>query len=101
MFCSVDFYFTTLDPSSNCPTSPLFAQTVDKTLDELLEKNTGMCPTGPEQGRSFGELLPHFVLCGNETCLLASDGNVKTIGGRDKKKHEKNNGDSRRASVTM
>ena len=56
---------------------------MDAALDELREKNTGGCPTGPEKGRAFGELMGHFVLGGDETCLLASDGTVSDDGGGD------------------
>ena len=67
---------------------------MDAAFDELREKNTGVCPAGPEKGKTFGELMDHFVLGGDETCLMASDGTVKIIGGKGKPKHEKNNGDS-------
>lgn len=51
-------------------------------------------------GKSFGELMPHFVLGGDETCFLASDGTIYIIGDIDKKKHEKNTADSR-VSITI
>ena len=60
-------------------------------------KNTGLCP---KTGKTFGELMDHFVLGGDETCLLASDGDVRIIGDAEKKKHEVNNGNSR-TSITM
>jgi hypothetical protein len=71
-------------------------ETVDKTYSDLRRRNTGVCP---KTGKSFGELMPHFILGGDETCLLASDGVVRVIGDKDKKKHEKNNNDSR-TSIT-
>ena len=70
---------------------------MDSVFNELRDKNTGRCPVS---GKSYGELAAHFLLGGDETCLLASDGNCMIIGDKDKKKHEKNNADSR-TSATM
>ena len=39
--------------------------------------------------------MDHFVLGEDETCLLASDGDVRITGDAEKKKHEVNNGNSR------
>lgn len=44
--------------------------------------------------------MDHFILGGDETCLLASDGTVRIIGDAEKRKHEKNGGNGR-ASITM
>ena len=44
--------------------------------------------------------MDHFVLGGDETCLLASDGTARIIGDAEKRKHEKNGGNSR-ASITI
>ncbi len=51
-------------------------------------------------GKCVGELLHHFVVGGDETGMLASDGNVKVIGSIEKKKHEKILADSR-CSISM
>ena len=55
-------------------------------------KNTELCP---KTGRTSGELMDHFVLGEDETCLLASDGDVRITGDAEKKKHEVNNGNIR------
>lgn len=44
--------------------------------------------------------MPNFVLGGDETCLLASDGDVKIIGDKEKAKHDVTSGSSR-TSITM
>lgn len=36
-------------------------------------------------GKCFGELLHHFVVGGEETGMLASDGKVKVIGSIEEK----------------
>lgn len=59
----------------------------------LREKNTGKCR---KTGKSFGEVMHHFVVGGDETCVMANHaGDVKIIGSVDVKKHEKNVDDSR------
>ena len=66
-------------------------KTVDKALDLLRDKNTGLCR---KSGKSFGELIQHFVIGGDETCLPAdADVDVKIIGEFGKIKHEKLAGD--------
>eukprot|EP00966_Prymnesium_polylepis_P311659 7201433-Prymnesium_polylepis.1 len=44
--------------------------------------------------------MPHFVCGGDETCFMASDGNVTIIGDKEKQKHQKATADSR-TSVTL
>jgi hypothetical protein len=51
-------------------------------------------------GKCFGELINHFVVGGDETGMLASDGNVKVIGSIEKKTHKKILVDSR-YSISM
>eukprot|EP00966_Prymnesium_polylepis_P152788 3529223-Prymnesium_polylepis.1 len=58
--------------------------TVDGALAFLRERNTGLTP----DGKTFGEVIDHFVAGGDETCLLASDGEVKIIGDKKKIKHD-------------
>eukprot|EP00966_Prymnesium_polylepis_P155365 3588403-Prymnesium_polylepis.1 len=43
---------------------------VDEAFKELRERNTGTTP----DGKSFGEVMAHFLIGGDESCLLASDG---------------------------
>lgn len=50
--------------------------------------------------KSFGELMPHFILGGDETGLLASNGDVSIIGDKQKKKHEVTTAGSR-VSITV
>jgi hypothetical protein len=64
---------------------------------ELRNRNTGVCR---KSGKAFEELMDHFILGGDETCLLASDGTVRIIGDTEKRKHEKNLG-SPGVSITM
>ena len=50
--------------------------------------------------KTFGELMAHFILGGDETCLLASNGDVTVIGDKLKAKHEKATAGSR-VSITV
>ena len=63
----------------------------------MVAKNGGKCP---RSGKVFKDLMIHFVIGGDETCLLASDGSVKIIGDAEKRKHEINTGNSR-TSITI
>ena len=71
-------------------------QAVDAAFAFLREKNTGLTPGG----QTFGEVMPYFVFGGDETCLLASDGDVSIIGDKAKPKHDVAAGSSR-TSITM
>ena len=71
-------------------------QTVDKGYATLRERNQGTM----SDGRSFGEAMPFFLLGGDETCFLASDGDVSIIGDKEKKKHQLHAADSR-TSITV
>jgi hypothetical protein len=64
---------------------------VDKAYAKLKELNSGLTP----DGKTFEEVMAHFVLGGDEACLLASAGDVKIIGDKIKKKHELHTADSR------
>jgi hypothetical protein len=70
--------------------------TYESCLNLLHEKNTGQCR---KTGKPFAVLSPHFVIGGDEECLLASGGDVTVIGDKMKKKHEKQGGS--RTSITM
>ncbi|KAJ1449690.1 hypothetical protein M885DRAFT_590330 [Pelagophyceae sp. CCMP2097] len=70
---------------------------MDDTLKKLRERNVGCCP---KSGKTFGEVLRHFVGGGDETGMLASSGNVTIIGDKGKRKHESNKDDSR-VSISM
>ena len=46
----------------------------------------GICK---KTGKTFGELMQHFVLILDEACIMAdAGGNIKIIGAADRKKHE-------------
>jgi hypothetical protein len=69
-----------------------------RALRYLREKNTGVCRL---TGKSFGELIDHFIVGGDETCLMAdADGDLKILGEVGRKKHERKVADFR-ASCTM
>jgi hypothetical protein len=58
-----------------------------KALCFLRTKNTEVCN---KTGKSFGELINHFILGGNETNLIAdADGDLRIVGEKGKKKHKK------------
>jgi hypothetical protein len=71
-------------------------QVIDKAFHILRTFNTGFL----SDGRSFGEVMAHFVLGGDETCFLASSGEVTIIGDKEKKKHQLHTADSR-TSITV
>jgi hypothetical protein len=59
----------------------------EKALCFLRTKNTGVCN---KTGKSFGELIDHFILGCDETNLIAdADGELRIVGEKGKKKHEK------------
>ncbi len=66
---------------------------VDEVYDLMRTKNTGLCKLS---GKSFGELMPHFIIGLDEMCLMSdchSDLHVFAVS--DKKKQEKLLQDSR------
>ena len=49
--------------------------------------NTGVCKV---TGKTYGELMRHFVIGLDEECIMAdSAGNIRIIGSGERKKHEK------------
>lgn len=71
--------------------------TFEAGLNKLRELNTGQCKL---TGKTFGELIRHFIIGGDETCMHASSSHLHVIGSTDRKKHEKILHDSR-CSITM
>ena len=69
--------------------------TIDHSLAFLREKNIGVTP----DGKSFGEVIDHFVLGGDETCFLASAGSVGIIGDKKKPKHDLPTGQDRTSAT--
>ena len=62
-------------------------KTVDQAFKFLRENNTGLCR---RTGLTFGEVMEHFIISGDETNLIANaDGEMKTIGEFGRRKHEK------------
>ena len=69
-----------------------------RAISFLREKNTGVCN---KTGKHFGKLIEHFIVCGDETCLMSdTDGNLCVLGEAGKKKHKKKVSDFCR-SITM
>ena len=67
-------------------------------LSFLGGKNTRLCN---KTGKSFCELIHHFIVSGDEMYTMAdADGDLKIIGEAGKKKHEKNVSDYC-GSITM
>jgi len=72
--------------------------TYEHALNELRRLNTGVCRL---TGKTFGEVIHHFITGGNETCFSASeDRSVRVIASANKTKHEKKTAHSR-VSITM
>ena len=68
---------------------------VDQGLAFLRKENTGLTPNG----KTFGEVIDHFVMGGDETCFLASAADVKIIGDKEKPKHDLPTGSSRTSAT--
>jgi hypothetical protein len=69
-----------------------------KALFFLPTKNTSVCNA---TRKLFGEIINHFILVGDETNLIAdANGELKIVGGKGKKKHEKKVS-AYRGSITM
>ena len=85
---------------SQCTVAQQFRwfKTVDIALDLMRMNNTGVCN---KTGLSFEDVIEHFIIGADETCLQAdADGNVRIIGEFGRRKHEKKVADCR-ASATM
>ena len=72
--------------------------TYKNALNELPKRNDGFCRLSK---KDFKEVIHYFITGGDETCFMACpDSNVKVIGCKKKKKHEKQTNDFR-ASIKM
>jgi hypothetical protein len=67
-------------------------KTYGNALHEIRKRNVGTCN---QTGKTFGELIQHFVVGGDETCIMSSAGELMIVGSMDRKKHEKAIADSR------
>jgi hypothetical protein len=71
---------------------------VDEVYDLMRTKNTGLCKLS---GKSFGELMPHFIIGLDELCLMSDcHSDLRVFAASDKKKQEKLLQDSR-GSITV
>jgi hypothetical protein len=60
---------------------------VDKLYDFLRTNNTGLCKL---TGKSFGEVMPDFLIGLDEMCLMSdAHGDLRVVASADKKKQEK------------
>jgi hypothetical protein len=90
----------TTSKQSQCTVAQQFRwfKLYEKALCFLRTKNTGVCN---KTGKSFGDLINHFILGGDETNLIAdADGELRIVGEKGKKKHEKKVSNYR-GSITM
>jgi hypothetical protein len=70
----------------------------EAALNFLRTNNTGVCN---RTGKLFGEVIQHFVISGDEACLMADNhGDLRIIGAAGIKKHEKKTSDTR-CSITL
>ncbi len=77
----------TTSKQSQCTVAEQFRwfKLYEKALCFLQTKKTGVCN---KTGKSFGELIDHFILSGNETNLITdADGDLRIVGEKGKKKH--------------
>ena len=58
-------------------------------------------PENEEEKKKYLKMVDHFICNLDESCMMASDGNVRIIGNVVKKKHEKNNSDCRDSITTV
>ncbi len=60
---------------------------VDEVYDLMRTKNTGLCKLS---GKSFGEIMPHFIINLDEMCLMSDcHGDLRVFAASEKKKQEK------------
>ena len=60
---------------------------MDDIYKQTREKNTGVCAVN---GKTFGEVVPHYVVGLDEMCIMGdAHGSCEIIGSMDKNKHEK------------
>ena len=67
-------------------------KTYESAFSDLRRLNTGLCRL---TGKSFGELIHHFITGGNENCFQAYEqGKISVIDSTGRKKHKKKTCDS-------
>eukprot|EP00978_Attheya_sp_CCMP212_P031727 scaffold120920_cov35-Attheya_sp.AAC.1 len=88
---------TTKRSAITIPQQYRWFKTYHNALNELRLRNTGLCKLS---GKTFGEVIHHFIFGGDESCMMASAGELSIVGSMDRKKHEKKIADSR-VSITL
>ena len=68
-----------------------------KGFDFLRTMNTGFCKV---TGKTFGEVMPYFIVGADESCLMADAKGMRIVGEARRKKHDKRGADFR-GSITM
>ena len=72
-------------------------KTINYAYGELRQRNTEVCR---KSGKTFGEMIKHFIIGGDESCFMASvNGDCRVIGSVGKAKHERNIMDSRSSII--
>lgn len=90
---------TTTDRTNiNIPQQYCWHKLVDEVYNYLRTINTGLCQ---KSGKTFGEVMPHFLIGLDEMCLMSdSHGDLRVVDSADKKRQEKLLQDSR-CSITV
>ena len=66
-------------------------ETVSESFDFLRVRNIDLTP----EGFTFGEVMPHFIIGGDEIGFQANGAEVKIVGDAHRRKHEKDTASSR------
>ena len=66
-------------------------ETVSESFDFLRVRNCGVTP----DGYTFGEVMPHFIIGGDEIGFQANGAEVTIVGDAHRRKHEKDTASSR------
>jgi hypothetical protein len=69
----------------------------ETAIGKLCRLNTGVCYV---TGKAFGELIQHFILGGDDTCMQGNAGSLQIVGSVERKKRNVNYNDGR-TSITM
>jgi hypothetical protein len=88
---------TTKRSAITIPQQYRWMQTYKSALDEIRRRNEGVCNL---TGNPFEQVIQHFIFGGDESCMMANDGEVMIVGSTERKKHEKKVADSR-ISITL
>ena len=92
--CTIDNYQPLCHPNSS---AVHWHTRYEAAVGKLRQLNTGVCRV---TGKAFGELIQHFILGGDETCMQGNAGSLRIVGSVERKKHDVNYNDGR-TSITM